>query len=284
MNFEVQGLSARPGPERALLLSCRYRWNERDAFLLSLDGRLSYKGRVLSEHAYVEKTHWGDSRALLRQNADYYCSLVVPISSEAIRFIEQNRGDADVQLTLELRCKWQEPQMESSGSVVGGGAIYWQSMPTNFQAIPRSEWLKRLNEMEWDEIELFEIAKLPLLEEPSLTEALRLLAEAQTALRNCDYKGVLAKCSEAFESAAKYQAQGDTKQGFESLFSQVLSEFEEKQRVMNSLTERFREYTHFGRHARYPALHISRDEAEFVLTTSLGLFSLISRRMGKHRS
>ncbi len=91
----------------------------------------------------------------------------------------------------------------------------------------------------------------------------------------------MAKCHAAFESAARYEAQGDLKKGFDLLLRRAFPESENKSELLNKLIQSLRDYSQLARHENYPALHISRGEAEFTLITSLSLFSVISRRLAQ---
>jgi hypothetical protein len=128
---------------------------------------------------------------------------------------------------------------------------------------------------------MFEISTLPLLDDPNLAEALRLLRHAQGTLGHGDPAGVLAACHRAFESAAKFHAQGDNvRQGFDALLQSATGN-EDKRGTLNTLIKALREYAQFGRHENYPPVRITRAEAEFVLAATIAMFSLVSRRLAR---
>jgi hypothetical protein len=286
LQISVRTTKGRPAPGRALEAEVKFRWHGGiRALLLDLDGRVTYNGRVLSDTLAVQRIVWTDHVSLLEGEREYTGVLVFPLSAEAIRFIEDTRKQADVAVMPEIAVKYQEVRVEVQklqDSVFHAGRVFWQDANVEMPPIPRSEWLKRLEEMQWSELELFEMPVAPLLADANLTEALRLLREAQDALRMSDHKGVLARCREAFESAAKFQAQGDTKEGFDLLLRRAFPEHEAKRNASDGVIHALSEYAHtLGRHAQYPALHVSRAEAEFAFAATISLFSLLSRRLAK---
>jgi hypothetical protein len=291
MAFDPRRVTGRPGPQRALRMGFSFRWHHpRPAFLLDMDGTGSWNERVLTEAIDLQEVNWrGGNPALLdKENFDTSAVLAIPMSAEAIRCIEQHRQQSDISLRLMLRYRWQEafprqrPKEVAEGQPEEGyltGAVLWTQVEHSV-TIAHSDWLRYLEQMQWGQTELFEVAALPLREDPNLSEALRLLRDAETAFRAGDWKGVLAKCREAFESAAKYEAQSSNLPlGYTKLLERAFPDEESKRTRLNSLIQGLSEYAHLGRHASFPALHIGREEAEFILTAALGLFSMISRRM-----
>jgi hypothetical protein len=76
--------------------------------------------------------------------------------------------------------------------------------------------------------------------------------------------------------------QGDNvKEGFNLLLQAAVPEHEDKRTALNGVMAKLSEYAHLGRHERYPALRITRAEAEFVVTATIALFSFLSRRLAK---
>jgi hypothetical protein len=296
--IEPQGVSAARGPQRSLRVNCRFRWDHAvPASLVGLDGRVDFGNHVLCETLYLDEWQWApESPAVMHyQDRPFGGTMVAPVSREAIAFVEERRHAqyrGDVPLTLQVRFRWHEalthlplsPRDEKSGRTVTyvGGAVVWDRCECSV-TVPQSEWLKRLAEMEWGQTEVFEIPALPMLEDPNLAESFRLIREAEVALRTGDYKGVLVRCREALESAAKYEVQsahqGNLKNGYGQLLGRAFPEHEAKPAELNDVMLKLNDFFHLGRHANYPALHVSREEAEFAYASTAGLFSMISRRL-----
>lgn len=281
LTANIQSVKGRPGPVRALEFACVGQWYGSDnANLVALEGCLKYREVVLSEPVVVGRLTWQDSgNPYLRRDRQVMFSMIAPLSAAAITFLEEQRKGGDVSLRMEFRYQWQEARTQATS--VATSPVLWNEAVT-VQDIPHSEWLKRLNEMEWQEIELFEIAMLPLKEDEKLVESLRLIRKAGQELRQGDYAGVLIDCRGAFESAAKYAVQNDQlRQGFGALLSRVFPEHEGKPETVNGFISGFSGYLQLARHAQYPAVRFTRAEAEFVYSTTLSFFSLISRRLAK---
>jgi hypothetical protein len=291
-DLAIQG---RPGPDRALIIKGSLRWlGAEPAFLIAVEGTLLFRDQVLTEVIRPRQVNWhGENYAFLRSGIEPAAEFVAPLSPEAIHFVEDQRGDTDPHMKLELRYQWQEvlfrPNAEPDASdeqpiIAYGGRVFWNGTEI-FVPIARSDWLQHLGAMGWSETEVFEVSVLPLREDPNLAEALRLIRDARTALRLGDYKGVLVKCREALESAARYESQGDTQKGFELLLARAFPEHEGKRKTLDPLIRALSEYAHtLGRHAQYPALHVRREEAKFAYTTTVGLFSLMSGRLSTNRT
>lgn len=290
MNFSIERIEGKPGPERALVFHCSLKWNAGPAYLIGITGSLQYNGRVLSSTVVPDVPHfYANNQACLECNRAIPIPMIAPMSAEAILYVERCRkDDVLLSLTLEYRTLTLLQTPNSRGDNIVVPQISWSRVGMG-PAIPRSDWLKRLKEMEWDEIELIEIPKLPLLADKNLEEALRLIEDARIALNNGDHKGVLVKCREALESAAQHESaeasgketsdKRDIKKGFELLLSRTFPEHPSKKGAFDPLIQKLSDYTQLGRHAQYPALNITRAEADFAFTTTVALFSLIGRRL-----
>jgi hypothetical protein len=280
--LEVVAINGQPGPERFLKLAVSLRWiASGPAQLLNLQGRLRFNNAVICPSIAPEMFHFGgNTSADLIRDRPISGTMLAPISPNSIRWIEESRGANDVPLAIELQYAWQDTPRPQEAFNPANGRVYWETMQSQ-RRISRSDWLMQLKELQWQDYEIFEISTLPLLNDPNLDEALKRLRQAQDALRHGDPATVLAACHKAFESAAKFHAQSDNvKQGFEVLL-QSITEQENKRAKLNELIKALRDYSQFGRHENYPPVRITRAEAEFVLASSVGLFSLISRRLAK---
>jgi len=280
----ILGVTGRPGPERALFLASRLRWIGIDrAFLLHIGGRVLLNDRVLTDRVHAESLDWEDRNfSLIVRDREVLGTVIAPLSSEALHFVEEERRGGDVFLRLELRYRWQEviARKRQLPGILLGGRIVWEQIAVDVP-LSRDAWLERLQEMGWSERETFEVAVLPLLADRNLAEALRLLDEAQASFRIGDYKDVILRCRAAFESAAKAVSHGDTRKGFELLRAKAFAEHEAKQRAFDKVLGSLAGYAHtLGQRG----MRITRGEAELMLTSTLGVFSLLSRRLSKRDS
>ena len=268
----------------ALEITVSLGWFRDPGFFLGLNGQVLFADRVVADSVQFQKTYWShssDSMFITRDGNNYHGKLLIPMRGEAIRYIEERRRDQDIALSVNLQYSWQEaiqvPTNDKEQTRFFGGQVNNDTTSVQECVIKRSDWLKRLAEMGWQEYEIFEVARQPLLKDQNLTVALQRLEDAQTALRSGDYPGVLAKCRAAFESAAKHESQGDTKKGFESLLARAFAEDATKQENIDDIIKALSAYAHLGRHEHYPAVCIGRLEAEFCFNTTVSVFSLLSR-------
>lgn len=283
LNLTVQGVQGVEPPDRGLKVTFKAEWNGEPVFLLGLDGEASFSRRTITRQ-FAISNGWGvDSNytsPTISKGSERFITLIFSLSSEAVRHIENHRATDDVALQCRLHFRLQSyvaKERPDGQKSVTAGEVVWVTSDVPV-VIPRSDWLKRLKEMEWQEWELIEIPKLALVGAKNLEEALRLVSQAQDALRLSDYKGVLAKCREAIESAGKYEGQGNPKKGWEAIEEQCWPDEQPKQEAFNQLIMGLSEVLHGGRHAQYPAINVSRSEAEFAFITTSALFSMIGRR------
>jgi len=284
MNIIAKQITGRPGPNMALEIMVVLEWARDQAFFLGVNGQVNYADRVVADSVQFQKVYWSDSNNTLITrdgNKIYQGKLLIPMRGEAIRYIEERRRDQDISLSVNLHYSWQEaipvPSGEKGQTQLFGGQVRSDTVTVQDCVIKRSDWLKLLAQMGWQEYEIFEVARQPLLKDQNLTVALQRLDDAQTALRSGDYPGVLAKCRAAFESAAKHESQGDTKKGFESLLARAFAEDPTKQKSADDIIKALSAYAHLGRHEQYPAICIGRLEAEFCFNATVSVFSLLSR-------
>lgn len=291
MNITATRSLGRSGPVPALEIYATLKWYQPPAFLLGVSGNVACADRMICDNVWFERVYWpfSDSTYIAKDEYNYQVKFVVPLDRSTISFIEENRRDQDVSLNLSVHYLWQEvidvPATDKNQAKRIGGMVHNDKAGLQGGQIGRSDWLKRLAEMGWQEYEVFEIAKQPLLPDENLTVALKRVEEAQAALRNGDHSGVLAKCRSALESAAKYESAGDVKKGFAALLSRAFENKDtvdaKKQSALNDLITKLSDYAHLGRHEQYPAVHVGREEAEFIFATTVSLFSLLSRLMAK---
>ena len=281
-NFRIEQVAGRELPVRALSFTCSGEWNGSDAFLANLDGRLLVGNRVISEPVRCSRIQWPEgSRARLWTRQQLGIELVAILSDSAIQFVEDTRGTGDLSFQLELQYQWHEAARGNGASYILG-AVNWDQRTVQCPAIARSRWLQLLAEMKWTEIEVFELRTAPFAHFENLPTAVARLRQAEGALRNGDWNGVLAHCRAALEGAAKSQARSDElRKGFDLLFAAAVPEHNQKRAVLDDFVKALTAYAHFGRHESFPALQITRSEAEFVYTTTLGLLSFLGRRLSK---
>jgi hypothetical protein len=281
--INITNVGGQPGPERALRLGLSLGWNgQSPAYLLNIQGRIRVNNQVVCSSISPENLHFGGSNvADLRRDSLISGTVLAPISAESIRWIEESHPSGDIVIAVELHHAWQEAVPSAVGNQVTVGRVYWE-IGHKQHRIPRSDWLQLLKELGWHEFEIFEMPLQPLLEDPNLAAAVRLLRQAQDSQRRGDPAGVLAGCYQALECAAKFHAKTDSaKQGFEALLQASMPEHEDKRAKLDALIKCLRDYCQFGRHEKYPPVRITRSEAEFVLAATVGFFCLTSRRLGK---
>lgn len=290
MHIDVLSCEARGLPLPALLIHARF--NVSDAVILAdIAAKLWFGGAIVGiargfDELDGDTTRGGVPYAEL--SASRVGIIAFSLGNDAIKFIEDRRQSGDVMFHVEAKVTTQKV----FGAPERGKNRPWECGPPVAIAvnrgsipikIPHSDWLRRLGELQWTEVSLFEVPSSPLLSDQRLTVALQRLNEAQAALRTADHRVVLSKLREALESAAKYSVASDqVRAGFEKLLYNAFPEDEKKRELWNDLVRSFSSLAHYlGRHEQYPVVALSRGEAEAAFTVGVAIVALISRRLAK---
>jgi hypothetical protein len=286
---EIKGLDAQGGPERGLLYTVELTFSVQRAFLFAVDGVMyDAANRMLCARSSLIQLLPGERHSADREHivgsqvGKGRARLLFPLRDEALRAIETRADREHVNLTLQVRAQtFDLPPAQASGqslNVVGMPGLSQDVAVRSF--VPQSIWIGLLSKMGWSELALFEIPMLPFRDDPNLKTALDRLRDAEARLRGGDYRGVIAKCRDAFESAAKYEAAGNVAKGFDLLFERAFKADGVKPALVSSIVKALRDHANeLGRHEQYPALPAARSEAEFVYASTVAMFSMLSRRL-----
>jgi hypothetical protein len=283
---EARVMRGRPGPERGLEIALTIRGDQMGHPLM-LNGiavsLMSGANSVASTGSVESFGVLGFSYALMTATRSASATLFFPMSGESLRFIETRQNRDAVPFTVRVRLQAQHVLAEAPQHGLEGWTLspqVWLQEIVASTEVPLSEWVRRLGEMGWTEISLFEVPILPLVGDPNLSVALDRLRDAETRLRGGDYKGVLTKCRDAFESAARYEAAGDTKRGFDALLERAERGDARKRAPLNAIILALSDFAHqLARHEQYPEIGVSRSEADLCYASTVAIFSLLGRRM-----
>jgi len=294
LSFNSYGGSpaGRPGPDRGLQIPLRmsYVGNTTHAFVISIEGQLLFKGRLVSSGLTCTNVHFGNAATLATfpKDTDLQPMLFAPLSREAIRFIDEGRGRDDLPFNLILRIVWQEADEvpPRDGGRMGWklGPIHWDNLAPNWEPVPSSTWKRCLEQMEYELRDVIEIPRLPLASDPALAQALLQLKTAEEHARDGDWRDVLNNCRLAFESISRYEAPGreNTKRGFDLLLTRAYpGEWDSARRAgLDALIRSVRDLcSEVGSHIDSPPAHPTRAEALLVLSTSAALVATLGRAL-----
>lgn len=279
---DVKNIRGKPSPIRALVVPvdikvfCSSTSEVEVGLLLHLEASLSCNGRDVSLVGYLCDHPWDNVDSFVIETGEmYHCRFVVLLSDRGLEYFEERRKGGDAQLTLQYRYRLSFFSSKSSRE-----EVKWSRSESDSFIVPQSEWVKRLREMEWSDVVLFEIPILPLKSCEKLVAALDLLRGAEGSLRGGDYKEVLANCSRALESAKQhFRTEGDGTKDFEALVSSVYLNEGNKVGSVNAFIKALTGVAQFGRHESAPAVHVSREEAELVYASTVAFFSLLGRKL-----
>ncbi len=282
----------RPGPARGLQIPLRmtYLGSSSHGILHAIEGELHFAGKVVSTAVSCTKVHFGGGihLATIVRSMETTAVLFVPLTREAIRYIDENRGKDDLTFTLTLRVKWQSADEipPAAGGRVGYrlDPLSWSEQSPNWEPVPSSTWKRCIEQMEYELREVIEIPRLPFSSDPALAGALALLKSAEEHARDGDWRDVLTNCRLAFESASRYEAPGreNTKRGFELLLARAYPDDGDTPRKehMDGLIREIRKFCDYlGPHIDAPPVHPTRAEALFALNATASLLAAIGKAL-----
>jgi hypothetical protein len=259
--------------------------------ILGIDGRLSFGNRLVCEHVLVKEAHWsGGHDIVLIESGSYEHSIVLfaPLSSEAIAFIEETRAGTQLNLSLELRVRWQEVAEVSAGSTglrrVSGPA-HWSRPGPNFDPLPLTEWHRILSEMEWQDWQFVELPLEPFLEVPRLADARGHFERARASFRDGKWPEVLAACHSCLEAIAAGEDTDDKRRAFSAFLLQSLpgGEHADKRAKLDELLGALSAFYQMGRHVFPRPYDVSRPEASLALNAAGSMLSLLAAILAETR-
>lgn len=167
---------------------------------------------------------------------------------------------------------------------------------SNTWKYPKSEWILHLNATEFNKVELIEIPKIDFPQIPLTEDIVRFLGDANKAMFDGRYGDVLQECRksiEALETGVKEwgkknildqeQASKNGKE-LENYLTQLIGD-KEKTRRLNELRMTLRSYLSLDPHeAEYKSIVFIREDAKFVLYTTIGFINNILKYMTTTRT
>lgn len=284
MHLEIKiasnGVSALPPPVRQLLLPVvvkvpDHMTDVKEGEAVEVLGA-AVKGRLIS--ALVWAGDWQASHGYIPTKGETYLQIPLPMDRERLDFIERHRnGTITFALEVALRFRVlsrEQPEIYLSPLKPARSEVTTASMPWT---VDRDQWVELLEQLGWDEIEIFELTTGTAFEVPEMAEALEELRHAQNELRRKDYANrVLVHCSAALEAVAKYKGNNNTKVGFDTMVAEAFPNEPKKAAAVNAMIQQIRDFTQLARHKEYPIPRITWAEARFILTTTLSVFEVLT--------
>jgi hypothetical protein len=141
--------------------------------------------------------------------------------------------------------------------------------------IPRSEWVRYLAQMGWDETILFELRARTTALYPGVTKRWE---EAVDQFRNHRWEDTLYACRKVFEAFAAIKTP-DTEKKPNPLLLREFFEANDKGKHLDGSLRNFNEFLHLGRHEQLSTkgIQISREDALLALTITGGYFRYMSQ-------
>jgi hypothetical protein len=285
MEFEIIGIFVKEPPNRALELRCKIKSDQNnDVVILQLWAKVRTTKYITLVDGQCFKYY--DMPVIPRQSPATL-SIFIPLDEKILNSLEVSREGGD--LHIEIESKIVAAPITQSPPPPGFSANEHQLMmrPVSFSLlhngnttiayrIPQSDWVKYLLQMQYSEIELFEIPVKPFSSDPELKRGLESLKKAQEQFRRGHWKETLHNCRMAFEAAAAEVGQtSDKKQNFQKLSGQLGGG--EKSKRLNDLIGTLSDYAQLGRHEDFPSVSINREDALAVLRLTLSVFDLIAQ-------
>jgi len=277
------GCSGRPGPTKVVELELASEWRqERRGLIIATPVTVAITSFGPRMPLAVGLTHLRPSQWSVREEGSRRShDLAIPLRDQEIRFIEDHRGGADLELHISF--DWvmhatSERDMQTSGGRFrlrepfrqqeGIGAGY---------RIAASDWQHALEASGVGARRWFDAPLLPLGSDEYTEAALTYLDDAKAALEGGNWSDVVGNCRAAVEAAG--YADGSQKPNWDRWLKAGVPD--DKHRAeLNAVLTALREHAQtVARHAKPPFIRAVREEAEFVYVTTISFFSMISRLM-----
>lgn len=284
--FRVDGIHGKPRPIRGFDIAIIGTAQEMpSAYVLGLDGRLSFGGQLVCENVSVRDAHWhGHDEPLIERGQDYTLSMFARLTPEAIAHIEALRiGVKDLDFSFELLVRSQDVDVKA---IPGGqaqrtfGAVHWVKRQADFK-VSFEIWNQCLRAMDWRAWDLVELPSATLEAHPRLDPANKYFDQARVHYERGDWPDVLGDCYKAFEKLANSEGQAKD-WTFRLLLDELYPGTDNagRREKLNALILAFTKLCHeLGRHATSGEARTTRAEAELGLRLTASVFSLLGQAL-----
>ncbi len=288
MRVDFSNLYVEAGPQRKVKITVDLSWTEnRVVFLAALSGRFLANGVPIIEHLAVDNQSLRNSDPVFERGHRRQVTLHGSIALPGLHAVERSRGDADVRISFDLTSMVTiaVPFKTVNGEqTYVAGAPLWNVAWSPDKSLARSDWLKWLKDVGFGDIELIELPVDGLRGDPPFEAALVHIRDAESAFRTGQYDTVLFQCRKAIEAMAQHAANGHTKKGFELVLAEAFGDDAARVGSFNGVIRALSELDHtLGRHAQYPPISVTRQEAEFALSAHARLLGLLSATIAARR-
>ncbi len=262
--------------------------DSKPVFLTSLTGRLIANGHVIIEHLVVDSQSLRGVEALFRQKDERRSfNLYGAVSLRGVEAVERTRGTEDVRITSDFTSVMLEAiegRPKPNEHTFLAGQPFWNQVWAQDRVYSRSDWLKLLSALGFGEVEIFELPRASLADDPPFLAAIEHLRDAETAFRQHQFDTTLFKCRKAVEAMGKHAANGNLKKGFELALGEAFGDDQVRIGVFDGMLKALSELDHtLGRHEQYPPVKVTRQEAEFALSAHVRLFGLLTTTIAERR-
>ncbi|MFL5345396.1 MAG: HEPN domain-containing protein [Hyalangium sp.] len=270
------------GPVRTISLNFELRWYMRPAIVVVTEATLRCADQLvampfqLPDFPYVFK----------KEDETIGRMAVVQLSDASIRFIEEQRAQRkgnDVVLKVEVKYRYRDVDPQKPSPALEYVDLFTSSNfnTTDFTPIiPRSEWVRILQFLGWNETEFFEVNIKGFRGDPHLEDAIEKLQEADTLFREGEYDATLSACQQSLAALESVRIAGTQVPGVDAILARCFRD-ESKREHVKSTIEATRLLCGLGAKETYPAQSFSRAEVEYCLSTTLGIFALLGHRLAE---
>ena len=240
-----------------------------DAWLQVVTG----KGVPVAEGRLFYPLHSLIDAALWDPNQRYQGHLVIPLNSETLARIEEERAGTDLTFRIESRVRLCAVVQQGTEQLLG--VPYETRFADGQYTIPQSDWIKILRGLNWSELDLLEIPSAAISASPNLARAYKRLEDGQNFYRRGDWEEAMSNCRKAFEALIKDTAgKDDLSQGLDA-FTRLINQ-KDKAEQINALVKTFTQFLHLARHEQHPAVPITRGDAQLAIQVTASTLGYIA--------
>lgn len=297
INFPQRAIRAYPPPMICADFAFQGRYLQSGEDKIQIDG-LSFSAYIL------DNTNQNPKRLISQQfqtihpvtmspGEERSFQLRIPLNRDIIRFIEESReglsgtGSLCFEFCIDF-CYSKVMELQQSGTPVLLLTVRTSTQSTQRCEVSRDEWLNVLKTFGWDLFEVFEVPVKRFQRHDSLNAAIRHLQDAQDAFQRGDYEKTVLETRKAVETAAKVTSEeqakitgekqeDDFKKNWEKLLNQIFPDGinEPKKKMLDGIVGGLKHLRHQAGHGGNIDFRVLREDAEFILTTSISVFRYI---------
>lgn len=212
----------------------------------------------------------------LQPKEEGYGELAIPMTSQALGYIEERRAGGDIELRVNssiLALHYLSNDQSKSFEAVYGQLDQGKTGGFTYK-IHQSEWVRLLGSFQWSELELLEIPSRNLRTLPIPERALRRFEDAVQQYRRGYWESAMANCRMAYEALVKEVSEEDDMRMSPEVLAELLGEPKRAEAIDKAIFE-LKDFLHLARHEQQPTIEVGPADATFAIRVTGAILTYI---------